>query len=93
MKCCAKNCLNKYSKVNKIKFFGFPNEKKLQKKWLEFCGKSRSAEISRSWKVCEIHFKDDDFIGKYQCDLGKQYFSQYVVNWYGVFSFSLKKLY
>nr|AGL76355.1 transposase [Drosophila buzzatii] len=69
MKCSVLHCEN-YFRKNNISFFKFPLDKKLRKKWLQFCGKWQSEYNCTNGKICEEHFESECLIGKIQCGLG-----------------------
>ena len=64
MNCYAINCENSTFKCKKnnvkVKFFRFPKDEGLKRKWIQACGRDPSAPIRNHHRVCSEHFSGTD---------------------------------
>ncbi|KAM8712910.1 hypothetical protein ACLKA7_013268 [Drosophila subpalustris] len=59
MNCAAKDCTNLKSK-SKSRYFSFPKDPQLRKRWAHFCRRQDTIN-SKSEKICIKHFLESDF--------------------------------
>ncbi|XP_029659320.1 uncharacterized protein LOC115233174 [Formica exsecta] len=60
--CCIKNCKSRTggaTKTKDIKFFPFPQNPALKKKWFEACHREEENLNVNSARICELHFSSD----------------------------------
>ncbi|XP_055693815.1 uncharacterized protein LOC129796112 [Lutzomyia longipalpis] len=63
--CVVKHCRSQSSRKN-ISLYPFPNNKNLRKAWLDAIPVAKNWTLKKDSKICEIHFKDDDFQPRFE---------------------------
>ncbi|CAH1112405.1 unnamed protein product [Psylliodes chrysocephalus] len=58
---CKRNFYNQKLAKERISFFAFPKNDRLQKIWVERCFRKNQFNVKTA-KICSVHFKGEDFI-------------------------------
>lgn len=71
MRCAVFGCDNNNSKnsATKWRFFHFPKDKTLLKKWVHFCRRTDEINIKNAC-ICEVYFVPEDFERNLQFEMG-----------------------
>ncbi|XP_067637812.1 THAP domain-containing protein 1-like [Eurosta solidaginis] len=69
MRCAVFGCNNNNRNENKWRFFHFPKDAVVAKKWLHFCRRKDVVNLKTAC-ICEFHFTPEDFERNIQYEMG-----------------------
>ncbi|GLG98444.1 Uncharacterized protein GBIM_05090, partial [Gryllus bimaculatus] len=61
--CCVRYCTNRSGNIGsgQFKYFYFPKDPELRKKWMMACGKNEATYNANHGRICHQHFEDECF--------------------------------
>lgn len=70
MRCAVHKCKSSNEKGRYCRFYSFPSDETLRKKWKDFCGRPKDFNASHA-RICSFHFVSDDIERNLKYEMGK----------------------